>query len=219
MDSDNPQCSDQRTGVRRPRCARCRNHGLVNLIRGHKRDCPYRDCRCEECILVVERQRIMAAQVALKRKQNAEDKEMEAMRNALEPEIQLLQGNAVDLTSTPISKLRPKSLSPSQISHDSAYMTAESRISLRSDSFSSSTTPASPPTQQCSPLFITMRSLAKQAEQVKRALECHLKEGTLTSKVSSQLLAQLPHPSAVQMAAYCPQSPSLSSAKVTLHNQ
>ncbi|VUZ40044.1 unnamed protein product, partial [Hymenolepis diminuta] len=216
--SDNPQYSDQRTGVRRPRCARCRNHGLVNLIRGHKRDCPYRDCRCEECILVVERQRIMAAQVALKRKQNAEDREIEAMRSALEPEIQSLHGSAVDLTSTPISRLRHKSLSPSQASHDSAYMTAESRMSLRSDSFSSSTTPASPPTQQCSPSIITMRGLAKQAEQVKRALEHHIREGTLTSEVSSQLFAQLPHPSVVQMAAYCPQPTSLSSTKVTYHN-
>ena len=54
---------------RNPKCARCRNHSMVNSLKGHKHCCPWRNCNCERCQVVIERQKITAARVASLRQQ------------------------------------------------------------------------------------------------------------------------------------------------------
>jgi len=50
-----------------PCCTRCSNHGLIILLKDHKRYCKHRNCVCGPCQLTVERQKVQARQTALKR--------------------------------------------------------------------------------------------------------------------------------------------------------
>lgn len=51
-------------------CARCSNHGLVVPLKGHKRECLFRDCTCSKCQATRDRQKYIAEEIANHRRED-----------------------------------------------------------------------------------------------------------------------------------------------------
>ena len=49
----------------KPTCARCRNHGTLTPVKGHKGSCRFRNCTCASCLVVAEGGRLRAIQLAI----------------------------------------------------------------------------------------------------------------------------------------------------------
>lgn len=77
MDGNTPIVGQENTaaqymkteGLRAPKCTRCRNHGMISDLRGHKHKCYWRDCTCRKCLISSDRQRATADRIALFRQQ------------------------------------------------------------------------------------------------------------------------------------------------------
>lgn len=75
--------------LRAPKCSRCRNHGFLVPVKGHAGKCRWKQCTCEKCYLITERQKIMAAQKVLKKQASEEEPELASGATAVAPEPSL----------------------------------------------------------------------------------------------------------------------------------
>lgn len=73
---DSPADLKMAASNRNPKCTRCRNHGILSDLRGHKHQCRFKDCACMDCRTVAERQRLTAARIALFRQQKGNEGDM-----------------------------------------------------------------------------------------------------------------------------------------------
>lgn len=132
-----------------PNCVRCRNHGLIIILKDHKNFCRYKACMCEKCNILKERQCIMARQTALAREQKSVEK------HEFKPgEVGYDEADRIQFISLPLAKKRSKkfcdgsSVNSSVSDHDSlgpSSLTGDERIPSSSAISTSASTPQNSP--------------------------------------------------------------------------
>lgn len=72
-------------------CSRCRNHNIRTILKGHKRSCQFLTCTCERCNETKVRQKFIASEIAIHRRQykhkNPKDVSLPKMIPATKSEI------------------------------------------------------------------------------------------------------------------------------------
>jgi hypothetical protein len=59
---------------REPKCAKCRNHGLIVLKKNHKGRCRFEQCHCPKCRIIDERREVLKEQVRIRREFDQKEK-------------------------------------------------------------------------------------------------------------------------------------------------
>lgn len=83
---------------REQQCSRCRNHGFLQMLKGHKSLCPFRTCSCKKCEVTSRRREVMAKHVKDTRDREPKSPPSSTVTSSM------LYGNLVD-NSTPPSAL------------------------------------------------------------------------------------------------------------------
>uniref|UniRef100_A0A8R1HST6 DM domain-containing protein n=1 Tax=Caenorhabditis japonica TaxID=281687 RepID=A0A8R1HST6_CAEJA len=114
-------------GERVPNCQKCGQHGRKSRLKGHKRNCPFRECACAKCAVVTERQKLMADQIKIRRRQRKD-----TLMNLTREHITSTINAAAALSANPINfnqlnaflygsiKTSPQPLLPSPTSSDAS---------------------------------------------------------------------------------------------------
>lgn len=120
-----------------PNCARCKNHGIKNILSGHKRYCMYLKCVCEKCQVTAERQRSMARNTAYRRAERQHLKKLEEWKKMVEK----ARENGQEIPEEPPELLSPVMSPKPRSGYSSEYGSERNLSSPKSDQDSKSISP------------------------------------------------------------------------------